>query len=212
MEVASFGGGIFTLHLPMPYDIAVGDTYEAVPGCRKRRSEDCNIKFNNVVNFRGFPDVPSTTRSWATPRRRTRNDATTSTSSRKRARGSVCRWAHQGSSRDGVDCAGLVIEVAKAVRGSTFDKTDYPRMATDETMLQLCAQHLGPVSRDRMQPGDLAVFAFDRQRHVAILGDYVFGGLSLIHAYAPARKVVEMRLDERWRSRLLAAFRFPEAA
>jgi cell wall-associated NlpC family hydrolase len=119
-------------------------------------------------------------------------------------------WAHQGRSRDGVDCAGLVIEVAKAVRGSTFDKTDYPRMATDETMLELCAQHLGPVSRDRMQPGDLAVFAFDRQRHVAILGDYVFGGLSLIHAYALApRRVVETRLDDKWRGRMLAAWRFP---
>jgi uncharacterized phage protein (TIGR02218 family) len=59
MEVAQFNaGGGFVLHLPMPYDIAAGDTYSLVPGCRKRRSEDCNIKFNNVVNFRGFPDVP----------------------------------------------------------------------------------------------------------------------------------------------------------
>jgi cell wall-associated NlpC family hydrolase len=122
------------------------------------------------------------------------------------------RWQHQGRSRaGGIDCAGLVIEVAKAVRGSTFDKSDYPRMATDETMLQLCAVHLDKIALRDMRPGDLAVFGFDNQRHIAILGDYVFGGLSLIHAYAPSRKVVEMRLDERWRSRLLGAFRFPEA-
>ncbi len=58
MEVASFAAGVFTLHLRMPADIAVGDTYSAVPGCRKRRTEDCGTKFSNVVNFRGFPDVP----------------------------------------------------------------------------------------------------------------------------------------------------------
>jgi uncharacterized phage protein (TIGR02218 family) len=58
MEVAQFIGSGFLLHLPMPSEIAAGDTYSAIPGCRKRRTEDCNTKFNNVVNFRGFPDVP----------------------------------------------------------------------------------------------------------------------------------------------------------
>lgn len=58
MEVAIFAAGLFTLCLPMAADIAVGDTYRAVAGCRKRRTEDCSVKFNNVVNFRGFPDVP----------------------------------------------------------------------------------------------------------------------------------------------------------
>jgi uncharacterized phage protein (TIGR02218 family) len=58
MEVAGFSGGAFTLHLPMPYPIAVGDTYQAIPGCRKRRTEDCSAKFSNAINFRGFPDAP----------------------------------------------------------------------------------------------------------------------------------------------------------
>jgi uncharacterized phage protein (TIGR02218 family) len=59
MEIAQFHvGGGFVLQLPMPNDIAIGDTYSMVPGCRKRRTEDCGVKFNNVVNHRGFPDVP----------------------------------------------------------------------------------------------------------------------------------------------------------
>lgn len=58
MEVANFAAGVFTLHMMMPYEVAVGDTYSVIPGCRKRRDEDCFTKFNNVVNFRGFPDVP----------------------------------------------------------------------------------------------------------------------------------------------------------
>lgn len=123
------------------------------------------------------------------------------------------RWQHQGRSREGVDCAGLVIEVAKACRGSTFDITDYPRIATDEQMVELCAQHLQRIRFAEIEAGDVLVFAFDRQRHMAIAADYLYGGLSFIHAYSLApRRVVEMRLDERWRSRLMAAFRFPGAS
>lgn len=58
IEVQDFSAGVFTLHLGMPYPIVVGDTYSVTPGCRKRRTEDCNVKFSNVINFRGFPDVP----------------------------------------------------------------------------------------------------------------------------------------------------------
>lgn len=120
------------------------------------------------------------------------------------------RWQHQGRSREGVDCAGMVIQVAKARRASTFDKTDYPRHAVDETMLQLCDQHLQRVPLEQLQPGDLVVFAFERQRHIGVIADYVYGGLSLVHAYAPARQVVETRLDSVWRARIRGGFRFPE--
>lgn len=58
MEVSSFAAGAFTLNAAMPFNIAVGDTFTVVPGCRKRRTEDCKAKWDNVVNFRGFPDVP----------------------------------------------------------------------------------------------------------------------------------------------------------
>jgi uncharacterized phage protein (TIGR02218 family) len=60
MEIKSFSGSPigFTLMLPMTRTIQVGDTYSAIPGCRKRFSADCITKFNNAVNFRGEPHVP----------------------------------------------------------------------------------------------------------------------------------------------------------
>lgn len=57
MEIKAFAAGQFTLQLPMPYEIQIGDTYTAVAGCQKRIG-DCIGKFNNVVNFRGEPYVP----------------------------------------------------------------------------------------------------------------------------------------------------------
>lgn len=58
MEVQTFTTGAFALVLAMPYNMAVGDTFTVTPGCRKRRTEDCKPKYANVVNFRGYPDVP----------------------------------------------------------------------------------------------------------------------------------------------------------
>lgn len=58
MEIYSFASGDFVLHLPLPYNPAVGDTYSLTPGCRKRFTEDCVTKWANGNNFGGFPLVP----------------------------------------------------------------------------------------------------------------------------------------------------------
>lgn len=60
MEVRDYtqSGGTFVLALPMPYTVHVDDTYNLVPGCRKRAILDCKTKFSNIVNFRGHPYVP----------------------------------------------------------------------------------------------------------------------------------------------------------
>ena len=47
----------FTLWLPMPNPIQIGDTYNVYPGCDKRFAT-CQSKFSNAVNFGGFPYVP----------------------------------------------------------------------------------------------------------------------------------------------------------
>lgn len=60
MEVKTYlqTGGAFDLQLPMPYDIGAGDEYELTPGCKKRFIQDCQTKFDNVINFQGEPDIP----------------------------------------------------------------------------------------------------------------------------------------------------------
>lgn len=121
------------------------------------------------------------------------------------------RWAHQGRSRAGVDCVGLVIMVARACRGSQFDVLDYPRLASDERMLKTAdaVLHRRP-GVAALRPGDVVVMHYHQQRHMGIVAPYVFGGLSLIHAYAPARKVVETRLSDDLRQRVLAGYGWPE--
>ncbi len=64
-NLGSPGTAEFELQLSMYYAIAVGDTFRVWPGCNKLLRTglneylgDCKVKFNNVVNFRGFDQVP----------------------------------------------------------------------------------------------------------------------------------------------------------
>jgi hypothetical protein len=49
--------GTFHLALPLFLPVTVGDTGTAIVGCRKRRTEDCFTKLDNVLNFGGEPDA-----------------------------------------------------------------------------------------------------------------------------------------------------------
>lgn len=53
----SSGGSRIILALPMPYVIALGDTYTLSKGCDKT-TETCFGRFNNIINYRGEPHVP----------------------------------------------------------------------------------------------------------------------------------------------------------
>lgn len=46
-----------TLWEPLRAVVGIGDTIRLFAGCDKR-FETCRIKFDNVLNFRGFPDIP----------------------------------------------------------------------------------------------------------------------------------------------------------
>jgi uncharacterized phage protein (TIGR02218 family) len=65
MEIKEFSNKQFTLVLPMPNNVTVGDTFNAIAGCDKTIST-CIAKFNNAVNFRGEPYVPGMDKMLAT--------------------------------------------------------------------------------------------------------------------------------------------------
>jgi hypothetical protein len=82
----------------------------------------------------------------------------------------------------------------------------YGRNAPDGLVVGVLSQVAKPIPIDQVQPADLVVMRMPGEpQHLAILtprGD----GLGLIHALFSARKVVEHRLDEVWRSRITHAF------
>lgn len=65
-EVKSFSGGNFVLWDALLHPIQIGDSYTAKQGCDKA-SDTCKNKFNNFVNYGGFPDVPGQDQILKTP-------------------------------------------------------------------------------------------------------------------------------------------------
>jgi uncharacterized phage protein (TIGR02218 family) len=55
--VKSFSNGTVGLMFPLPYVPAAGDLFSAVPGCDNLLLT-CDTKFNNKLNFRGYPFIP----------------------------------------------------------------------------------------------------------------------------------------------------------
>lgn len=65
-EIKTWKSGTLSL-FQRPFHIPVaGDRFVIHPGCDKTRAT-CKVKFNNVLNFRGEPDVPGQDRFYQTP-------------------------------------------------------------------------------------------------------------------------------------------------
>lgn len=64
----SLSGGQIICYEAFYYPVAIGDQYEMIPGCRKRFNEDCVAKYNNGINFRGQPHMPTSSQSSAVGR------------------------------------------------------------------------------------------------------------------------------------------------
>lgn len=58
-KVRSHTSGVVVLATDLPYLPVLGDTFNALAGCRKRLDEDCAGKFSNERRFQGEPHRPS---------------------------------------------------------------------------------------------------------------------------------------------------------
>lgn len=56
-EIKRYEDKAFSLWLAAPFAVAAGDEYAATPGCDKRLAT-CKTRYDNVINFGGFPYLP----------------------------------------------------------------------------------------------------------------------------------------------------------
>jgi uncharacterized phage protein (TIGR02218 family) len=68
MEVAGYKASnhVVVLLEPTPYQMKPGDEYKIVAGCDKTKPT-CKAKFHNLINFQGFPDMPTEQEATETP-------------------------------------------------------------------------------------------------------------------------------------------------
>ncbi len=54
------------MSLPFPFTVEVGDEFLIYAGCNKTKAA-CKVVFDNIRNYRGFPDVPGQDEAFRTP-------------------------------------------------------------------------------------------------------------------------------------------------
>ncbi len=120
-------------------------------------------------------------------------------------------WMHQASLKGkGADCIGLVSGVATAMgfpEGAAF-RADirfrgYGRQPDPRMVRKALAEYLDVTTSPQM--GDIIIMRFEKDpQHFGILSSSDY----MIHAYAQARKVVENRINEDWRARIVGYYKF----
>lgn len=112
-------------------------------------------------------------------------------------------FVHQGRSKRGVDCVGLLVCVAQDLGIPVSDDLQYGLNPDPVHLRAKLAENLDPIAMTDVLPGDVYLMRFDKDAtHVAIVTDR-----GIIHALSTVRGVVEHRLDAAWRARIRAAWR-----
>ena len=115
-------------------------------------------------------------------------------------------YRHQGRTRRGLDCVGLLIRCAHDLNISDFDINGYSRIPSGAMMSRLMAEQMDRLNDSAYQCGDVLHMAFDRQpQHIAIVSN--LSPLRIIHADSVAGAVVEHSLDQQWLARVRGHYR-----
>lgn len=109
----------------------------------------------------------------------------------------------------GVDCGGVLLCVAHERGLSDYDIDGYPRVPDGVTIKAILRSQMIELDNiDCARVGDALLFAFEQDpQHLGIITR--IDPMYLIHAYQPRGKVIEHRIDNKWRRRVRGVYRFP---
>lgn len=125
-------------------------------------------------------------------------------------------FRHRGRDKHGLDCAGLIVIAYKDCGVDIHDSTHYGREPANDGLVQHAIKAFGypiafaPVKAEDMQPGDVILRRYVKEaHHGAIITDYPYGGLGIIHCDGHHNRVVEHRLDDDLIGYITHVFRRP---
>ncbi len=117
-------------------------------------------------------------------------------------------WRHQGRTRAGLDCVGLIVMVARDLGLSDYDSTAYGRRAQGHAFIEPFRRNMDGVPLHGVRPGDVLLFADAAYPcHCGIVSER-HELPHLIHAYALRRQVVEEPYAGEWTAKVKFCFRF----
>jgi len=135
------------------------------------------------------------------------------------------KFHHQGRlkkstvHKGGCDCLGLLVGVAHDLQMrspkdksraflSQFDDTAYSRIPNGKKLQERLENLLYPIDADNMNIADVLLLKFGKNpQHLGLVSDYP-DGFGLIHCFRQIGQVVEHRLDDYWREKIVGVYSF----
>tara|TARA_R100000152_G_C6777873_1_gene208044 strand:+ start:2869 stop:3270 length:402 start_codon:yes stop_codon:yes gene_type:complete len=115
-------------------------------------------------------------------------------------------FVHQGRSKHGLDCVGLLVQVARDLGFEAHDFTAYSLRPSSAQLMRLIGRSCDRVEGDP-EVGDILVFQYigpGWPQHAAIK---TMRGM--VHSYRGGpNKVVEVSFDDAWKDRLHSVWRY----
>lgn len=125
-------------------------------------------------------------------------------------------FKHRGRKPWALDCAGLGVLAYADCGVKLPDFRLYGMEPHRDALIARISGALGepiafaPIRRSILRVDDVISMRYEKEpHHVAIVGEYVLGGLSLIHADGMAGKVIEHRLADEHITMITHVFRRP---
>jgi cell wall-associated NlpC family hydrolase len=116
-------------------------------------------------------------------------------------------FQHQGRlAGQALDCAGLIIHVAKTLGIEPIDVQAYGRSPHQGLLKATLDNNPSVEAVAFRQAGDILLMRFDSEpQHLAICA-----GDTMIHSYLNVGKVCEHRISSMWSSKIVAVYRFKD--
>ena len=122
-------------------------------------------------------------------------------------------YRHQGRGARGIDCVGLLIEVANGVGhpGGRAERLQHHAAGLAAARARATTQLWKPARQDRLIPGDLAVFwGWNRpSRSISPSSASTPGGMTIIHSFSKFDKVVEQSWNRLWAKKFHCLYNLP---
>ncbi len=127
-------------------------------------------------------------------------------------------YKHQGKTLGkACDCAGILIGIAHNLFGIKDNYDSRYGRNPNNWVLKQELENLSVLVRKNdandIEIGDIALMSLEQSRiphHVGIISDYSDKSFGLIHCYSSIGRVVEHRLNDVWKSRILNLYRCKE--
>jgi cell wall-associated NlpC family hydrolase len=120
-------------------------------------------------------------------------------------------YRHQGRGKRGIDCVGLLIEVAAGVGHPVVAPHAYSTMPQGWQLLVPCDEQLWKPVRQAPIPGDLVVFWGwhpAEPQHFAFVAEHA-GRITIIHSFSKFAKVVEQGWNRHWTGKFHCLYNLP---